>query len=49
LFDSQVEEFQYIKDLDNYLSYNVESLTEDKSFTSDLYLSAKFDENSSLQ
>ena len=49
LFDNQVEEFQYIKDLDNYLSYNVESLTEDKSFTSDLYLSAKFDENSSLQ
>ena len=49
LFDSQVEEFQYIKDLDNYLSYNVLSLTEDKPFTSDLYLSAKFDENSSLQ
>lgn len=49
LFDSQVEEFQYIKDLNNFLSYNILSLTEDKSFTSDLYLSAKFDENSSLQ
>jgi len=49
LFNTQVEEFQYIKDLEDFLSYNVLSLTEDKPFTSDLYLSAEFDENSSLQ
>ncbi len=49
LFNSQVEEFQYIKDLEDFLSYNILSLTEDKPFTSNLYISAKFDENSSLQ
>lgn len=49
LFNSQVEEFQYIKDLENFLSYNILSITENKPFTSDFSFSAKFDENSSLQ
>lgn len=49
LFNSQVEESQYIKDLENFLSYDILSLTEDKPYTSDLSFSAKFDENSSLQ
>ena len=49
LFNSQVEDSQYLKDLDSFLSYNILSLTEDKPFTSDLSFSAKFDENSSLK
>jgi len=49
LFNSQVEKFQYIEDLEDFVSYNVESIIENKPFTSDLYFSAKFDENSSLQ
>ena len=49
LFNSQVENFQYINDLEDFLSYNVLSLTENKPFTSDFSISAKFDENSSLE
>lgn len=49
LFNNQVEDFQYIKDLEDFVSYNILFITENKPYTSDLYLSAKFNENSSLQ
>jgi hypothetical protein len=49
LFNSQVEEFQYIKDLENFIFYNVLSITEDKPFISDFSFSAEFDKKSSLQ
>ena len=49
LFNNQINDFQYLKDLEDFLSYDVLSLTEDKPFTSDLLFSAKFDENSSIQ
>lgn len=49
LFNSQVENFQYIKDFEDFISYNILSITEDKPYSSDLSLSAKFDENSSIQ
>jgi hypothetical protein len=48
-FNNQVEEFQYIKDLQNFLSYNILSITEDKPFNSDFSFSVDFDENSSVQ
>lgn len=49
LFNSQIEEFQYIKDFEDFVSYNILSITEDKPYNSDLSFSAKFDKNSSLQ
>lgn len=49
LFDNQVENFQYIKDLDNYLSYDILSITQDKPYSSDFSFSAKFDKDSTLQ
>ena len=48
-FNNQVEEFQYVKDLEKFLSYNVLSITEDKPFNSDFSFSVDFDENSSVQ
>ena len=49
LFDNQVDNFQYIKDLDNYLSYDILSITQDKPYSSDFSFSAKFDKDSTLQ
>ena len=49
LFNSQIEDSQYIKDFEDFISYNVLSITEDKPYYSDLSFSAKFDEKSSLQ
>lgn len=49
LFNSQIEDFQYIKDLDNFFSYNILSITENKPFISDFYFSVNFDKKSSLQ
>jgi hypothetical protein len=43
-----LDETQYIKDLEDFLSYNVLSITQDKPFTSDFNFSIKFDENSSI-
>jgi hypothetical protein len=48
-FNNQIEETPYITDFEDFLSYNILSITEDKPFTSDLYLNAKFDETSSVQ
>ncbi len=49
LFNEQISNFQYIKDLEDFLSYDILSITEDKPFTSDFTFSAKFDENSSIR
>ena len=49
LFDNQVENFQYIKDLEDFLSYNILSITENKPYSSDFWISAKFDKDSTLQ
>ena len=49
LFNNQLEETQYIKDLEDYLSYNILSITEDKPYNSDFSFSAKFDKDSSIQ
>ena len=49
LFNSQVDNFQYIKDLEDFVSYDVLSITEDKPYSSDWFLTASFDKNSSLQ
>ena len=49
LFNNQVESFQYIKDLESYLSYDILSINEDKPYNSDFSFSAKFDKNSTLQ
>ena len=48
-FNNQIEETSYITDFEDFLSYNILSITEDRPFTSDLYLNAKFDETSSVQ
>ena len=49
LFNSQVDNFQYIKDLEDFISYDVLSITENKPYTSDWFLAVSFDKNSSLQ
>ena len=48
-FVNQLDEAQYIKDLENFLSYNVLSITQDKPFTSDFSVSIDFDKDSSIQ
>ena len=47
-FDQQVEEFQYIKDLEDFLSYKVTSITENKPYTSETSIDVDFDKSSSL-
>lgn len=49
VFDNQIENAQYLKDLENYISYDILSSTENKPFTSDFSLDVKFDDNSSVQ
>lgn len=49
LYNQQIEETQYIKDLESFLSYNILSLTEDKPFVSDMLLEANFSDKSSVQ
>jgi hypothetical protein len=44
-----VDGFQYIKDLEDYLSYDILSITEDRPYSLDFSFSVKFDKNSSLQ
>ena len=48
-FNEDVENFQYIKDLEDYISYDVLLNTEEKPFISNLSLKANFDEKSSVQ
>ena len=49
VFDQQMDEAQYINDLDNYLSYKVASITENKPYTSELSINADLDDKSSFQ
>ena len=49
VFDQQIEEAQYIQDLQNFISYNVLLATEDKPFISDTSITANFDSQSSVQ
>jgi len=48
-FNKKMDHWQYIRDLESFISYNVLSITENKPFFSDLFFSVKFDEESSLQ
>ena len=48
-FNNQIKDFQYIKDFEDFVSYNILSITEDKPFTSNFSLAAKFDKKSSIQ
>ena len=48
-FDNQIEEAQYIQDLQDFISYDVSLTTEDKPFVSDISLVADFDGQSSVQ
>jgi len=48
-FSSQLNDFQYIQDLENYLSFNKLSISQDQPYTSDFSFSADFDKNSSVQ
>ena len=49
VFNQQIEEAQYIQDLQDFVSYNVLLTTEDKPFVSDTSITAKFDSQSSVQ
>jgi len=48
-FDNQVDEFQYIKDLEDFLSYDISLITEDRPYNSDTLVDIKFDKQSSVQ
>jgi len=48
-FNKEIDQRQYIKDFEDFISYNILSITEDKPFTSDFSLVAKFNKNSSIQ
>jgi hypothetical protein len=48
-FNAQIDETQYIQDFEDFISYNVLSITEDKPYNSDFSFSAKFDKKSTLQ
>lgn len=48
-FNKQIEESQFLKDIAQYISYDILSTTENKPFNSDFSLVADFDENSSVQ
>ena len=48
-FNAQINEAQYIKDLEDFISYNISLDTEEKPFVSNILFDANFDENSSVQ
>ena len=48
-FNNQVEWYQYLKDLEDFISYEVLSITENKPFNSKIWFTANFDEKSSVQ
>lgn len=49
VLDQQIEESQYIQDLQDFISYNILQTTEDKPFVADVSLNANFDSQSSVQ
>lgn len=48
-FNNQLEDSRYINDFEDFLSYNILSITENKPYNSTISFDAKFDENSSVQ
>ena len=48
-YNQEIEQAQYIKDLEDFLSYNILLQTEDKPFVSNVLLTANFDQKSSLK
>lgn len=48
-FNNQLEESSYIDDFEDFISYKILSITEDKPFSSKFSISATFDKNSSIQ
>jgi hypothetical protein len=48
-YNQEIEQAQYIKDLEDFLSYNILLQTEDKPFVSNVSLTANFDQKSSLK
>jgi len=48
-FNKEIDQRQYIKDFENFISFDVFSITEDKPFTSDSFVRIKFDKNSSIE
>jgi hypothetical protein len=49
VFNQQIDNAQYINDLDAFLSYKISSITEDNPYTSELSIDVDFDDKSSLQ
>lgn len=49
VYNQEIEDAQYIKDLEDFLSYNILLTTEDKPFVSDTSVTAKFDSQSAVQ
>ena len=48
-FNQQIEQAQYISDMNDFISYRALSISEDKPFTSEFIIDAIFDKESSLQ
>ena len=48
-FNAQLDETQYLQDFEDFISYNILSITEDKPYNSDFSFTAEFDKNSTLQ
>ena len=48
-FNKQIEETQYIKDINEFLSYDVESILNNKPYVWEYSLNADFDESSSIK
>jgi hypothetical protein len=48
-FNAQINDTQYIQDLENFISYNALSISEDKPYNSDFSFTAEFDKKSTLQ
>ena len=49
VFNNQIEQTQYIIDLDEFLSYEILSEVEDKPYTAEYLVSAKLDQDSAIQ
>ena len=49
VYNQQIDEAQYIQDLEDFISYDILLNSEDKSFVSNISLIADFDSQSSLQ
>ena len=48
-FNKQIEEAQYIKDINEFLSYDIDTIINEKPYVWEYSLNADFDENSSIK